>query len=100
EHLLKLQFESRKSYWQAKSRGWKVHAIENRRRMLTILQDSGSLRRRLRDFVRDEYPNAGGKTALPITRNRPSFPTECPWTPEQILDPEFFPNPFNLPSDD
>ena len=100
EHLLKLQFESKKSYWQVKSRGWKVHAIEHRRRILTILEDSGSLRRRFEDFIGEAYPDAVRKTALLMQRRRASFPVECPWTREQVLEPDFFPNPFNLPADE
>jgi hypothetical protein len=96
EHLLKLQFEPSIHQWKRQSRGWKVDAIEHRARVVTILENSRSLRDTLDDFITKSYPVAVKKIAVTLKRKRADYPARCPWSSEQILDAEFFPDPFGL----
>ena len=45
------------------------------------------------DILAESYTrarrDAARQTGLPLS----TFPEACPWTPEQILDPNFFPEP-------
>jgi hypothetical protein len=100
EHLLKLQFEPSENEWKGRSRNWKVHTIERRARIDTILEKSPKLRQRAAAFVMTQYPVAIRKVATQTSRRRATFPPLCPWSVDQILDPDFFPNPFNLPDDE
>jgi hypothetical protein len=100
EHLLKLQFEPSENEWKGRSRKWKVDTIEHRARIDTILKKSPKLRQRTAEFVTTQYPVAIRKVATQTGRRRASFPLIYPWSVNQILDPDFFPNPFNLPDDE
>lgn len=64
---------------------------EQRYQIQLILQDSPSLKPYFRDNFADCYPmirqDAAKETSLPLN----SFPIDCPWSEEQILDADFFP---------
>ena len=85
-HLLKWQFqpERRGSSWEA--------AIEIQRDDLSDhLADNPSLKSKLGEVFASAYRKAvitaAGETDLP----RSTFPSECPWTFDEIMGPEFWP---------
>lgn len=87
EHLLKWQFQPDK-----RSPSWSDSIEEHRDRIARILDDSLSLATLPREILRREYQRARRK-ALRDTRLAPrSIPTTCPFTIEQILDIEFWPD--------
>jgi Domain of unknown function DUF29 len=90
-HMLKWQPQPAK-----RSTSWNVTLLEQRFQLRELLDLSPSLRRRLPDFIHDAYETAarlaGAQMKLEKSQWRRSFPAECPWTPEQILDDEYFPN--------
>jgi hypothetical protein len=68
------------------------HPIRNaRREIAAVLADSPSLRDQVPGMLLAGYTEArldvSDATGLPL----PTFPETCPWTPEQVLDPEFWP---------
>lgn len=85
-HLLKWQYQTGK-----RGPSWRSTIREQRRRIERVLQDSSSLKAQVRDLVVYAYPYAVGKaedeTGLPTS----TFPSNCPYTAEQILDIAFWP---------
>ncbi len=85
-HLLKWQFQPgrRGSSWSTSIRNGRIEAA-------AILADSPSFRRQVPELVAARYPtarrNAADETDLPLR----TFPQDCPYAVEQILDPEFLP---------
>jgi hypothetical protein len=96
-HLLKLAFQPgevwRHPYGpQGLLHGWRSIVIEARRQILLILDDSPGVFQGKRDEVLARTYQAARKDAtrqsrLPLS----TFPEVCPWTYEQIMDEEFFP---------
>ncbi|MEA1648207.1 DUF29 domain-containing protein [Nitrospirillum sp. BR 11164] len=85
-HLLKWQFQPvrRGSSWEA--------TIRVQRRDLAVhLQDNPSLKAKLPEAIQQAYGNAlimaADETGLPEA----TFPAECPWSFEQIMDAGFWP---------
>jgi hypothetical protein len=86
-HLLKWQY-------QPENRGgsWRGSIREHRRRVNDDLKDSPSLVPYLREVFAECYTNAreqaADETSLPLE----TFPLDCPYTPEQALNPEYLPD--------
>ncbi|MDZ5649798.1 DUF29 domain-containing protein [Nitrospirillum sp. BR 11828] len=85
-HLLKWQYQPvrRGSSWEA--------TIRVQRRDLAVhLQDNPSLKAKLPEAIQQAYGNAlimaADETGLPEA----TFPAECPWPFEQIMDAGFWP---------
>jgi Domain of unknown function DUF29 len=93
-HLLKLQFETSANEWRGGSRNWKLHAAEHRDRVTDILENEHTLRNKFDEFVDKAYPRARRRAALETGRSKSHDTDECPWSVAQILDNEFFPEPF------
>jgi hypothetical protein len=85
-HLLKWQLQAEK-----RSRSWNDTIVTQRDEIEDELKQSPSLQGKLRTELPGNYAKAMRRvitqTGLPPSR----FPTECPFTVEQILDPEFLP---------
>lgn len=85
-HLLKWRYQSDK-----RSKSWQITIRNNRFDVEESLQDSPSLKPNLAELLAQCYPRAvieaSDETGLPPV----TFPSACPFTIEQILDQEFFP---------
>lgn len=85
-HLLKWQYQP-----EYRSGSWKGSIREHRRRVNKALQDSPSLKSYYQDILAECYANAREQAAdesgLPLN----SFPVNCLYTPEEILDSNFLP---------
>jgi hypothetical protein len=85
--LLKLAYQP----GSAKS-GWRSSVIEHRRRIARIVRDSPSLRRYPATVLGEEYDSAremaAEETELPLA----TFPRICPFTVDQVLDHDFWPD--------
>lgn len=70
---------------------WQSSIINARDEIAIILEDVPSLRQEVSGFLARRYPAARrlaqSETGLPLT----TFPEACPWTPEQVLDTDFWP---------
>jgi hypothetical protein len=85
-HLLKWQYQParRCSSWQA--------TIRVQRRDLAIhLQDNPSLKAKLAETIEQAYGNAVIEAASETGQPELSFPSECPWTFELIMNAAFWP---------
>jgi hypothetical protein len=86
-HLLKWAYQPGQ-----RNNRWRASIIEARRGILRQLRDSPSLKRYPAEVLADEYEvarlYAAGETGLDLEL----FPETCPFTIEQILDPDFYPD--------
>ena len=86
-HLLKCQYQPQK-----KTNSWIKTINEQRDQIELVLADSPSLRPYLTSKLGEIYKKAK-RDAVTETKLTPeTFPTDCPFTEEQILDSEYFPN--------
>lgn len=85
-HLLKCRYQP--GHPQNK---WRATLIEQRERLAMLLEDSPSLGASLPEHAQLAYPIAvklaSAETGLPVS----TFPTENPFSVEQILDQDFTP---------
>ncbi len=85
-HLLKWRFQPKR-----RTRSWRTTIRVQRDAIADLLESSPSLRRRLSEELAKAYAKArrqaADETGLPLA----TFPETCPFTPEQVEDPEFLP---------
>lgn len=86
-HLLKWQFQP-----AFRSGSWHLSIRDSRRRIGRILRDSPSLRPYLPAVLKDCYAAARGDAAAETGHPITVFPQVCPYTPDQISDPDFLPD--------
>jgi hypothetical protein len=93
-HLLKWQYQYKylQDRWGTFTGGsWQGTITEQRTRITDLLADIPSLKRNLKDIVAHAYPKAV-KIAIRETKlPQSTFPSECPYTLEQLLDDDFYP---------
>jgi ribosomal protein L29 len=86
-HLLKYRFQP-----QHRSSSWNGTIREQRKQLAELLSDSPSLKPRLKDDLQDSYISASllaaGETGLAET----AFPEQCPFSIDQLLDQDFWPD--------
>jgi len=85
-HLLKWRLQPEK-----KSRSWERTIAGQRIEIDLLLEDSPSLRRRTQPGLGRAYRRAVHLAAIETGLPPGKFPAECPFTVEQIFDPEFLP---------
>jgi hypothetical protein len=85
-HLLKWQIQSK-----MRSRSWSGTILEQRRRIAKLLKESPSLLPFVNEALAEAYSDAleaaSNDTGLPETE----FPTECPFTPDEVRSRAFLP---------
>jgi len=89
-HLLKWQFQP-----DFRGRSWRASIKEQRQQVEIILEQNPGLKSKLIDCIITAY-----KLSIPmIEKETPidmkDFPTECPYTFEQLLDQQFYPESQN-----
>jgi hypothetical protein len=72
---------------------WEDTIWEQRGQIAAILEDSPSLRREVPGRLAQQYPAARRKTLRDTRLPDNALPETCPWTPEQLLDEDFWPAP-------
>jgi hypothetical protein len=87
-HLLKWRYQPSEH-----SGSWRSTIRTQRCELRRLLQQNPSLRPLIASIIADGYGDAcleaSDETGLPLT----TFPHTCPWTVEQILDADFWPEP-------
>jgi len=91
QHLLKWQFQ-----FSLRSNSWRNTIDEQRNRIEDLLLDSPSLNPSLEQILAESY-RRGKKAASNETElHLNTFPADCPYTIDQILDADFLPDAINL----
>ncbi|HAT1683237.1 TPA: DUF29 domain-containing protein [Klebsiella oxytoca] len=85
-HLLKWQYQSGRQ-----SRSWKLTVEEQRLQVAELLAENPSLRNRLPGLTESAWRLAIIAAERETNIQRSVFPAACPWTFEQVMDPEFWP---------
>lgn len=75
----------------ARSTSWAVSILDARSEILRRETRNPSLKARARDIVGDMYPTARRQAALETGLSLSSFPTDCPFSLDQLRDPDFMP---------
>jgi hypothetical protein len=86
-HLLKWRFQP-----TGRSTRWRLTIEEQRREVVDHLADNPSLKARLPDVMANAYASAILAAARETGLDRLVFPAACPWSFEQIVDVEFWPD--------
>jgi hypothetical protein len=86
-HLLKCKYQPQK-----KTRSWVKTINEQRDQIELVLADSPSLRPYLTSKLQECYQKAKRDAVTETKLTDATFPTDCPFTEEQILDSEYFPS--------
>jgi len=86
-HLLKWQFQSEK-----RSNSWLGTIREQRIQIKLLLQDSPSLKPYLNQVFFDAYELGLALAIKETLLDEQVFPEVCPYTPEQVMNAEFFPD--------
>jgi hypothetical protein len=99
-HLLKWQFQYRQlsERWaEFEGRSWRNTIIEQRLALEYLLRKHPGLKSRLAEAVAEAYPLAtdlaAAETGLPLT----SFPADCPYALDELLDRAFYPECVQTP---
>jgi hypothetical protein len=85
-HLLKWHFQP-----PHRSSGWRGSIHNARRAIEKLLRESPSLRKQVPDLLVEEYPDARYNAIIETGMPESSFPADCPYTVEQILDDSYWP---------
>jgi hypothetical protein len=86
-HLLKWRYQP-----ELQSRSWRVTIDTQRDELHDLLDDSPSLKTELDDMIRKSYPRSLRKAAFETGIDQANFPQDCPWSSEQILESDFWPD--------
>lgn len=92
-HLLKLAVavRERPADLVRVGRGWRTTCRTQRRLLAKRLRRNPSLRPTVPEECADAYVIARDEAATALDVDEAVIPAQCPWTPEQILDEDFWP---------
>ncbi|MUL35006.1 DUF29 domain-containing protein [Gloeocapsopsis dulcis] len=88
KHLLKLNYQPNAFYYL---NSWRSSIAEGRTQLKLILQDSPSLKPYLAQVLADCYQDAVTEAVTETGLIKRTFPQECPYSQEEVLDPMFLP---------
>ena len=86
-HLLKWVFQP-----ELRGISWQLTIQEQRDQLHELLADNPSLKNQMTASLERTYPRAVKRTALETSLIEETFPTECPFRLEDILNESFWPN--------
>jgi len=85
-HLLKWQFQP-----EHQSNSWRASIDEQRSSIADLLEDNPSLHRLLNESVAIAHPRAVRDAVKQTGLPKPTFPADCPYALDKILDEDFYP---------
>ena len=86
-HLLKWVFQP-----ELRGMSWQLTIQEQRDQLHELLADNPSLKNQMTASLERTYPRAVKRTAFETSLIEETFPTECPFRLEDILNESFWPN--------
>lgn len=87
-HLLKWRYQPDK---RVRGHSWQRTILEQRRRLDRLLHQNPSLRPMVSTVLAESYAYIRRRTHLETHLPLTTFPEQCPWTVDQILDDDFWP---------
>lgn len=94
-HLLKWQFQFHRlaeNWREFEGKSWRNSIVEQREQIERQMQLSPSLKPALPETVREAYPRAVKLAHQETGLAKSTFPASCPYTLQQLLDDDFFPD--------
>jgi hypothetical protein len=85
-HLLKWRWQP-----ERRSGSWESSIIEQRSRIARRVEESPSLRSHPAEILEEEYRVARRRAAAETGLSLSAFPERCPFTIDEVLDPDFLP---------
>jgi DNA anti-recombination protein RmuC len=89
-HLLKWQYQA-----EQRSTSWKSTIKEQRRKLNRLLKDVPSLKNNSQDAVSEIYEDAVEWASEETGLSEDIFSAQCPYTQDQLLDENFYPDDSN-----
>jgi len=86
QHLLKWRYQP-----THRCRSWRLTIQEQRRMIPDHLHGNPSLKADLNEVMAEAYALARGRAADETDLPEATFPAQCPWSLEQMLDPGLLP---------
>lgn len=86
-HLLKWQYQS-----HLRSRSWSATIKEQRLSLIDLLEENPSLNPLVGKRIAKAYPLAVLLAVKETDLEETTFPAECPYSREQILDKDYYPD--------
>jgi len=87
-HLLKWRYQPE---GRMDSHSWEDTIREKRKEIEDALEDSPSLRQEVGPYLLKDYGYTKERAARQTGLRPETFPEACPWTAEQVLDMDFWP---------
>ena len=88
-HLLKWRYQPER---RGSGKSWRATIKEQRRQVRRVLKDSPSLHHGLENNFAEAYGDAIQKVVRETPLEETDLPEECPFTLEQVLDTEYWPD--------
>jgi len=101
-HLLKwqYQYQTLSERWREfDGRSWRATIVEQRKQLTVLLRQSPGLKSILAETILAAYPDAIDLTSKETGLPPETFPAQCPYQAEQLLNDEFYPG-GPAPTDD
>jgi hypothetical protein len=86
-HLLKWRFQP-----AGRSTSWRLTIIEQREQVMDVLADNPSLKPQLPKITASAYRQAALMAARETSLALDTFPASCPWTYDQAVTADFWPD--------
>jgi len=86
-HLLKWQFQPTR-----RGRIWQLTLEEQRDNCLDVMEDNPGLKNQLDTLTSRAYARAKTTASKETGLDKTTFPPVCPWSYEQMMDTDFFPD--------
>lgn len=87
-HLLKWRFQEKR-----RTRSWRISIGRERLNVPRVLRKNPGLKPHRAELFAEAYADARKEAALEIGLPLGTFPVDCPFTIDQALDEEFWPEP-------
>lgn len=85
-HLLKWQYQP-----THRGKSWLFTITDQRARIKKLMRKNPGLQSKIAEALADAYPDAVRLAAFETNSEQSDFPTDCPWSWEQIMDDKFYP---------
>ncbi|MBN9316526.1 MAG: DUF29 domain-containing protein [Devosia sp.] len=85
-HLLKWQYQP-----SARSPSWQASIVTNRDAIAVLIEQSPSLQSYPDEVIKRAYKKAPRLAALETGLRETAFPAECPYSADEVLDDDFWP---------